>query len=58
MLVMFIIVVKLRTFALVRGLRLKTVNNSFKENDQNKKKIVVFIRQWKGSLTGRGFKKN
>ena len=58
MLVMFIIVVKLRTFALVRGLRLKTVKNTFKENDQNKKKIVVFIRQWKGSLAGRGFKKN
>lgn len=43
MLVMFIIVVKLRTFALVRGLRLKIVNNSFKENDQNKKKSLSLL---------------
>ena len=43
MLVMFVIVVKLRTFALVRGLRLETVNNSFKENDQNKKKSLSLL---------------
>ena len=40
---MFIIVVKLRTFAKVRGLRLKTVNKGFKENDQNKKKSLSLL---------------
>lgn len=42
MLVMFIIVVKLRTFALVRGLRLKTVKKGFKENDQSKKNPCLY----------------
>lgn len=40
---MFIIVVKLRTFALVRGLRLKPVKKGFKENDQSKKKSLSLL---------------